>query len=212
VEREYRNQAIRLLNRLSYDSIAMCWNSARQDFPTIERLYLDNLLSIAGPDGHILDMGCGSGWPIGSYILQQKRALTAVDHSIQMLNIARTHISGAELILSDISSYVTSKKYGGIVLWDVLFHFPKENHFEILQRAHSLLRKGGAMMVSSGGSGGDAFFRQMYGQTLFFDSHDPHDFLELIQQANFFVIECGFAEPPGLAAGKGRYCALATTM
>ena len=71
----------------NYDRIATDFAKLRDSFYS-EKKYLDLLLTYLQPNAHILDVGCGSGYPIAAYLIEQGFQVTGIDGSIELLNIA----------------------------------------------------------------------------------------------------------------------------
>ena len=71
-----------------YDLIATEFAKMRDSFCR-EQKYLDLLMSYLQPNAHILDIGCGSGYPIAAYLIEHGFQVTGVDGSKELLNIAQ---------------------------------------------------------------------------------------------------------------------------
>jgi ubiquinone/menaquinone biosynthesis C-methylase UbiE len=56
----------------SYDTIAAGFAQMRDSFNT-EQKYLDALIEHLPKKSHILDIGCGSGFPIATYLIERKK-------------------------------------------------------------------------------------------------------------------------------------------
>ena len=54
----------------SYDTIAAGFAQMRDSFNT-EQKYLDALIEHLPKKSHILDIGCGSGFPIATYLIEK---------------------------------------------------------------------------------------------------------------------------------------------
>lgn len=71
-----------------YDCIATSFANMRTEFYK-EQKYLDALIHYLKPKAHILDVGCGSGYPIASYLIEKGFQVTGIDGSKKLLEIAK---------------------------------------------------------------------------------------------------------------------------
>lgn len=72
-----------------YDLIATGFSEMRDSFAT-EQKYIDLFIQHLKPGSHILDVGCGSGYPIASYLIEHGFEVTGIDGSKELLKIAET--------------------------------------------------------------------------------------------------------------------------
>ena len=64
----------------SYDKIAEGFARMRDSFNT-EQKYLDALINYIPKKSHILDIDCGSGFPIANYLIEKNFSVTGIDGS-----------------------------------------------------------------------------------------------------------------------------------
>ncbi len=200
----------RSLNRDSYDAIAASWDAARAGFSGRERALIELLLDGLPVPSPVLDPGCGTGRPIGEYILARGHRLTGVDQSAGMLAIARTRLPQATWIESDIASFGSPVRYGAIACWDALFHIERDLHPRLLATMAGLLVPGGRLALTAGGSEHPAFTDTMFDRTFFYDSHPPHTLVALLQDLGFRIDAAEFLNPPTDGRDKGRYAVVAS--
>ena len=114
-----------------YDLIASGFAKMRDSFNT-EQKYIDLLIDHLKPNANILDVGCGSGFPIASYLIERGFQVTGVDSSKELLKIAEKKCPLMRTILGDIRSITINQKFDAIVEWWCLFHLPKEDHAKMI--------------------------------------------------------------------------------
>ncbi len=200
-------------NRASYDAIAPAWDAARTAFYGRERTYVDTLLDGLPVPSEVLDLGCGTGRPIAAEVLARGHRVTGVDQADALLALARTRLPEATWIRASIEEFCADSgvapRFDAIVCWDALFHIERARHAELFMRFAGVLRPGGRLMVTFGGSDHPAFTDDMFGATFFYDSHPPETALALLARAGFRVIVSEFMNRPTTGRDKGRYAVVA---
>lgn len=180
--------------RAPYDLIADQWSQERHASKFREQPYVDRFLDLAKPGAHILDLGCGSGRPIGRYLLDRGYRLTGVDASLAMLDLARINCPEAELIVGDMTSIVLSDRYDGLIAWDSIFHIPKTQHRALFDNLHRWVRPGGPVLLSLGGSD-DEFTDRMFNVEFFYSGHAPEIAATLLREAGFDILVSEVDDP-----------------
>jgi cyclopropane fatty-acyl-phospholipid synthase-like methyltransferase len=172
----------------AYDRIAAAWCGERAsgagEFR--ERRLIDWLLAPLLPGAHVLDVGCGCGKPVASYLAERGFRVTGLDGSARMLDFARRAVPAGSFVLGDMRSAEPGGPFDALVAWDSVFHVPRSDHAAVFGRFRSWLRPGGRLLVSLGGSA-DEFTSQMHGETFFYSGHDPAEALRLLAAAGFTI-------------------------
>jgi 2-polyprenyl-3-methyl-5-hydroxy-6-metoxy-1,4-benzoquinol methylase len=198
------------MNRESYDAIASSWDAARVGFSGRERDYVAALLEGLPTPSFILDLGCGTGRPIAEFLLTKGHHVTGVDQSGALLDLARRRFPDATWIARSIETFVSATPYDAIVCWDALFHIDRAEHAGLFARFAGMLRPGGRVMLTVGGSAHPAFTDRMFGETFFYDSHPPDEALSMLAAVGFTPILSEFANLPTEGRDKGRYAIVAS--
>lgn len=193
------------MNRNSYNAIVEAWDAARSALFAYEPAFLERLLRDVPAGGRILDLGCGTGRPIAEFILQQGYAVTGVDQAEALLALARQRFPAGRWLLAPMASFVPDEIYDGAVLWDALFHQPREQHETILRMLVGCLRPGARLMLTVGGSAHPAFVDSMFGQSFFYDSLTPEATEALLNALGMTVEHAEFINRPTQGRDKGRY-------
>lgn len=140
-----RGDALRAL----YARQAAHWDRTRTR-ALFEEPWLRRATRGLAPGDPVLDLGCGTGAPIGEWLAGQGFRLTGVDFAAPMLAIARERLPDAEFIEADMRTLALGRSFAAIVAWDSFFHLaPAEQRamFPILARH---LRPGGRLLLTSG--------------------------------------------------------------
>ncbi len=199
----------RALNRRSYDAIASRWDAARVRLSAPELRFLHALVRDLPPRARILDLGCGSGRPMAEHLLAAGFAVTGVDQSSALLELARTRYPAGEWIESALEHYEPQRRFGAAIAWDSLFHVPRREHLPIFRRVCASLACAGRFMLTVGGSAHPPFTDEMFGEPFFYDSHPPEVALALLHAAGFEVETHEFLNAPTSGRDKGRVAILA---
>lgn len=109
-----------------YDSIATGFAEMRNSFST-EQKYIDLLISYLHARASILDVGCGSGFPIASYLINHGFQVTGVDSSKELLKIADEKCPKMKTILGDIRNVEIEHQFDAVVEWWCLMHVPRRS-------------------------------------------------------------------------------------
>ncbi|MCL4799464.1 MAG: methyltransferase domain-containing protein [Burkholderiales bacterium] len=197
------------MNRAAYDAIASEWDGARARLSAVERRLLELALEPADRGSRVLDLGCGTGRPIGEYVLARGFSLTGVDHSARMLALARERLPQGEWVESTLEEFTPAGRFGAAIAWDSLFHVPRAHHPGVFRRVRNVLPPGGRFALTVGGSAHPPFTDTMFGQEFFYDSHPPDRAVALLGETGFEVIHSEFLEPPTSGRDKGRFAIVA---
>lgn len=200
------------MNRSSYNAIAKDWDAARSTLFSHEPAFLDRLLSNIQPPARILDLGCGTGRPIAEFLLKRGFLVTGVDQAEDLLALAKQRFPEGRWLQAPMESFEPDEDYDGAVIWDSLFHIPREHHEPILRKVIRSLRPGAKLMLTVGGSDHPAFTDTMYGQTFSYDSLTPEQTVSLLQNLGAAIEHAEFINPPTTGRDKGRYGIVASVV
>ena len=95
--------------------------AARRSRALFEKGWLDRMLD-AAPGRRVLDLGCGPGAPLASFLAGQGAAVTGVDGAAAMLELFRENLPGAEAIRADMRGLALGRRFDAILAWDSFFH------------------------------------------------------------------------------------------
>lgn len=171
----------------SYDLIANDFSNMRDDFYA-EKKYLDIFISHLATDAKVLDVGCGSGHPIASYLIENGLQVTGLDSSKELLNIASKKCPKMKRIYGDIRTVAIEEKYDGIMEWWCLFHIPKPDHGKMITRFAQWLKIGGILEFTTGDHEYEAKSSDMLDQELAFYSLDPLLYEKYLKENGFKIL------------------------
>lgn len=173
-------------------------NGAQEDSPRCEVPWLERFLAQLPPNGHILDIGCGTGEPIAGYFIRQGFNVTGIDGAPAQIARCRKRFPQQRWLVNDMRTLDLGTRFDGIVAWDSFFHLPQADQRKMFAvfLAHAADRA--ALMFTSGPDQGEAI-GEFCGKPLFHASLSPTEYINLLHQHQFSVVEhrvedpeCGF--------------------
>lgn len=172
-----------------YDRIANEWHSTPRGNDYIKRLlgYVDKVLEDVPAGARVLDLGCGTGEPVASYMTQHGYRVVGVDESEAMLKHARTAVPAAEFIQSDMIDIQFTGTFAAAVAWDSIFHVDRKHHAAIFSKLSNALDPGGRLLLSTGATGSEGFTSEMYGHEFFYSGHTPEVTRGILEAAGFEI-------------------------
>lgn len=176
------------------------WTELRGEY-LYEQSWLDRFCEKLSNNAKVLDLGCGSGVPIARYLSKKGCAITGVDSSEVMLEMAQQNFSVEKYpnhrwILGDMRnvqlnenvSHNTDSIFDGILAWDSFFHLTADDQRQMFTLFQRFSKIGTMLMFTSGPSEGEAI-GEMFGEALYHASLSPDEYRELLAQHDFLVLE-----------------------
>ena len=165
----------------------------RGDRP-IEAGWLARFLGLLPPRPTMLDIGCGSGEPIGCYLVEHGCDLTGVDSAPEMIDLCETRLPEQAWRVADMRSLSLGLTFDGIIAWDSFFHLcpaDQRRMFPIF-RVHAV--SPAALMFTSGPDHGVAM-GTLEGEPLYHSSLDSAEYRVLLDQNDFNVVAHAVEDP-----------------
>jgi SAM-dependent methyltransferase len=153
-----------------------------------ERGWLERYSALLPPGGVVLDLGCGTGRPIGTWLAGRGFAVTGVDAAPAMLALAAGNLPGARLVQQDMRALALGESFDGILSWDAFFHLSPEAQPACLARIAAHLRPGGVLMLTVGPEAGEVMGR-VNGEPVYHASLSPEAYRQHLGALGFQVID-----------------------
>lgn len=183
----------------TYHRVGRQWAKLRR-VDLMEKAWLDRFLAATPrPTGakRLLDLGCGSGEPIGTYLAESGNRLTGVDATSTMTDLYRTAVPKAEVIQADMRSLDLQQRFDGILAWNSFFHLSADDQRNMFPTFAAHAAPGATLMFTSGHIAGEVI-GQVAGAPIYHASLAPEEYRELLHQSGFSVLrytpedpECG---------------------
>lgn len=154
----------------------------------IEKTYLDSLIEISGKGASVLDLGCGTGIPVMSYLLNQGMQVMGVDASYRMLEIAKRNLPSTDFVQADMRQLSLHRTFDAIIAWHSFFHLPPEDQPPMFQIFKDHLSNNGVLLFTSGTVYGDTWATNE-GTNLFHGSLDTDQYRSLLEAHGFRILQ-----------------------
>lgn len=142
--------------RAVYRRHAARWDAERNR-AFFERPWIDRALDGLAPGAAVLDLGCGSGEPIGRYLVEQGFDVTGVDAAAEMLALYAARFPSARVAQTDMRSLDLPERFDAILGWNSFFHLSMDEQRACLPRLTTHLRPGGRLLLTIGRLAGEVW-------------------------------------------------------
>src|SRR3954451_509799 len=104
-----------------YQQYAADWDKERGR-NLFEKPWLDRIQALLPQKASILDIGCGAGEPIASYLIERGCQVTGIDSSPAHIGMCKNRFPDQEWIVTDMRTLSLGRRFDGILAWDSFFH------------------------------------------------------------------------------------------
>lgn len=174
-----------------YDGFADSYHQTRGLFDV--RAVLDDFfVRLPGP-GHLLDLGCGAGEPVGRFFLDRGWRVTGVDFSPRMLELAERYAPEMTTVQADMRTLALADgSVDAITAFYSLFHLPSADHRALFAAMFRWLKPGGRVVFTYATehyTGAPAFdgTREFMGQALYYGHKTVAELRRDLAEAGFSV-------------------------
>jgi SAM-dependent methyltransferase len=147
-----------------------------------EAKWLDRFVADLPPGASILDVGCGSGWPIGAALLERGFRVLGRDSSSALITHARETLPGGVWETADMRDPPPDGAFDGVLAWHSLFHLTPADQQRVLPALARQVGEGGRLMFTSGPAHGETI-GEWRGEPLYHGSLDPTDYRAMLAAA-----------------------------
>jgi len=159
-----------------------------------EKPWLDRWLGDMPAGLSVLDLGCGTGDPIGGYLIERGVQLTGVDGAAPMVSLARERFAQAQWVHADMRTYEPAQRFDRILSWDGSFHLSQDEQRTLLDVLPGWLKPGGALLMTIGHEAGEVT-GTVEGETVYHASLDPQEYRQRLAAAGMTVEALILEEP-----------------
>ena len=151
-----------------------------------EVAWLDRFTAGWPSGGRVLDLGSGSGWPIGAALLARGFKLIGLEASPSLIAHARETLPSGDWRLGDMRKDLPDGAFHGVLAWHSLFHLTPEAQTLVLPALAARVAEGGRLMFTAGPAHGEAI-GEWRGEPLYHGSLDPDAYRALLTEAELTV-------------------------
>lgn len=170
----------------TYDAVAETFG--RERLKTLfERPWLDRFLAHVHPPRRVLDLGCGTGQPIATYLGDRRARITGVDGAAAMIALFKLNVPDARAVHQDMRGLALGERFDGILAWNSFFHLDQDDQRGMFPIFAAHAAPGAALMFTSGPQAGQAM-GHAGGQPVFHASLEPDEYRSLLKLHGFEVI------------------------
>lgn len=172
--------------RDSYNAVCDKWTEFRSHcrVDSCIRRLAENL-----PEGcRVLDVGCGSGYPISAFLSKCGFEVVGIDISENMIAKARSlDLPNARFLLCDYMKFQSDTPFDAIIAFDSLWHIPYKFQRDIYSKASSLLTDKGYFLFTHGKSDGE-INGVMWEHDFYYSALNCSDVVELLNKNLFKIV------------------------
>lgn len=176
-----------------YQNRARQWDK-RRDRSLVERVWLDRFTTSLPRNGHILDLGCGSGEPVSKHFLDKGFQVTGIDYAPAMIDMARTRFPAGRWLVQDMRQMQIDTRFNGVISWDGFFHLSQSDQRNLLPKLADQLIPGGVLLLTVGPNEGEVT-GTVAGETVYHASLSPREYRQLLSRSDFDAIRFQAEDP-----------------
>jgi len=170
-----------------YETHAAAWDRDRQNSDWIDKVWHTRFIDRLGRGARVLDLGCGSGWPVAQYMAERGLRVTGVDASPTMISFCRDRLPDQEWIVADMRQLALGRRFDGILAWDSFFHLGYDDQRRMFKIFADHASGGTILMFNTGPQHGEAVGEYL-GDPLYHASLSPTEYQALIARFGFRVL------------------------
>src|SRR5262245_50758657 len=170
-----------------YDLIADWYASARNS--DIGLPELTALVSSLPPGAAVLDIGCGTGIPLTTALVDAGCDVVAIDSSEKMLAHFRRNLPDVSVKCAAIQTCdLDPRRFDAALAWGVIFHLTPEEQLAAFAKVASVLKPGGRFLFTSGDMNG-SIGGEMNGVTFPYFSFDVEGYRQLLAEHGLTLVD-----------------------
>ena len=173
-------------NAKSYDLISDNWQKFRNS-TAINKCVVDFAKLIA-PNGHVLEIGCGTGYPVAHYLSLHNFTVTGIDVSREMIAKAKAlKLPNAVFLNREVLDFSSDIRYDAVIAFDSLWHIAKSEQAEVYRKI-SCLMKDGAYFLFTHGKRNDERVGTMFNQPFYYGALDIYELNTIFSETGLKII------------------------
>jgi len=99
---------------------------------------------------NVLDLGCGSGFPITSVLVEADLDVFAVDSSPSLVHAFRQNLPGTPILCEAVqTSSLYDRSFDAVLAWGLMFLLETEDQYRLIQRIAQILVPNGRLLFTA---------------------------------------------------------------
>lgn len=160
---------------------------AKRNKSLFEKSSLDRMLGITPRNQAtrtLLDLGCGPGAPIATYLAERGLAITGVDGAANMVKLFAATLPNAQAVHADMRTLDLGQTFDAILAWNSFFHLSQSDQRAMFPIFAAHAAPNASLMFTSGTSDGEAWGVAVAEQ-VYHASLDPDEYRDLLKTNGF---------------------------
>ncbi|GAB0117597.1 class I SAM-dependent methyltransferase [Acidisoma sp. 7E03] len=135
----------------------------------------------------VLDLGCGSGAPVGAFLASCGCRVTGIDSSPTLIALCRERLPAQDWMVGDMRRLDLGRTFDGILAWDSFFHLPPEDQRRMFAVFAKHAAPSAVLMFNAGPRAGEVI-GSYRGAPLYHASLSPEDYGRLLEESGFVLV------------------------
>jgi SAM-dependent methyltransferase len=187
-----------------YERRARDWDADRNCYvahPWNDKPWHDRFVAaLPGGEATVLDLGCGSGFPVAKYMAECGLHVTGVDSSPTLISLCRERLPEHDWLVEDMRLLKLPRKFDGVLAWDSFFHLTPDDQRRMFDVFAQHATPSAVLMFNSGPAHGEVIGAYR-GDPLYHASLNPGEYIALLGSIGFEVVAHAVED---LQTGGGR--------
>lgn len=139
--------------------------------------------------GSFLDVGCGGGRPVSKFFADKGFAVSGIDISSSMIELARASIPEGKFQVGDMETMdFPENTFDVISSFFAIIHVPREAHQMILEKIFSYLKPGGEFIATLGlNDNPEGYEEDWKGAPMYWSHFDGETNKKMLEAAGFVI-------------------------
>lgn len=162
------NKDISELNRKAWNKIVAEGKTIHVGLGEKESVFVDSFIGSLPKNGEVLDLGCGTGVPLGKILYESKLNITGVDVSDKMVERYKDNLPKAKVFRMPMTKIKWVNKFDGILASYSLLCLPLDDFSTMAKKITIALKKDGIfLMFLNEGDSKEGNIQEVQGQQMF---------------------------------------------
>jgi SAM-dependent methyltransferase len=171
-----------------YEKHARNWDADRRNSGWNDKVWHDRFIAALPNGGTVLDLGCGSGFPVALHLVECGLHVTGVDASPTLISLCRDRLPDQEWTVADMRPLALGRQFAGVLAWDSFFHLRPDDQRAMFEVFAAHAARSAILMFNTGPAYGEGIgcYR---GDPLYHASLDAAEYEKLLSASGFEVVD-----------------------